>query len=114
MNGTTGTIMKTAQTSFRNPLRSLRPARLIQASTTASGCRKQTRSSRSFFMTGRSPGSGGGNPQHVSGSACLQRLIRGEELAETCLCVTTALAREVGGEILDVNLHPGSIGGDVL
>src|SRR5690349_19477904 len=63
MNGTTGMIMKTAQTSFRNPLRSLRPRRLIQASTTASGCRKQTSSSRSFFIPGDSPGCGCANPQ---------------------------------------------------
>src|ERR671928_1592555 len=48
MNGTTGTIMKTAQASFWTPVRSLRRARLTHASTTARGWRKQSRSSTIF------------------------------------------------------------------
>src|SRR5690242_14149398 len=44
------------QASFWPRLRSLRPTRLIQASTTASGCTKQTRISRSFFIFRGVPG----------------------------------------------------------
>src|SRR3954452_13146999 len=54
--------MNTAQTSFRTPDRSSRPRRLIQARTTASGCRKQTRTSSSFFIGFGSPRTGSGNP----------------------------------------------------
>src|SRR5215467_2782004 len=50
MKGTIGMMARIAQTIFGpDPMVSRRVARSIQISTTASGCRKQTRISSSFF-----------------------------------------------------------------
>src|SRR6266536_1318923 len=50
MNGTSGMRPKMAQASLAPRPMSVRVSRSIHMRTTASGCRKQTRSSRSFFI----------------------------------------------------------------
>src|SRR6266568_7814885 len=59
MNGTTGMMLKIAHATFGPVARSLRVARSIQMSTTASGCMKQTRISISFFTIRNYPGGRG-------------------------------------------------------
>lgn len=60
-NGTNGMMAAMAHTTFLPPLMSVRPTRSIQISTTAIGWRKQTRSSRTFFIQGNLPKPAGSN-----------------------------------------------------